>query len=186
MSEIGVDLIESCKGWVGSLRNDVATMKAVLTAESVSHDAKKLAAAALNYLVQRMDLVPDHEPTLGVIDDVMVLRVCAALAIERGLDDGLDPDDLVDLAKLSNEAEVIESLMGADLYAHLRKRCERLAEEAVRGRTPERVVTDRAALAQLLQEVEDELARMPPASFGDPQALARQLNSYLMNKLGLA
>jgi uncharacterized membrane protein YkvA (DUF1232 family) len=175
--------LERIKEWVDSLRQDIETVKTVVANEAVDDDARKFAAAALNYLVSRMDLVPDWNQDIGVIDDVLVLRVTFDLASAYGLDEDLDAATLVDVGRLTNDVEAIERFLGPELYARLRKHCARLSEEAVRGRTPEAIVGDPEARAALYAEVDDELLRLPAASFGNPEAVAVSFKAYLAHKL---
>ena len=53
--------------------------KALLESPKADAHSKKVAASALLYLVSRMDLIPDWTEGIGVIDDLMVLRVGAQL-----------------------------------------------------------------------------------------------------------
>lgn len=176
--------IEIVSEWVETFREDVEALKKVVEDEAVSEDARKYAAAALNYLVSRMDLIPDWTDTIGVVDDVMVLRTCVALANQYGLHDDLhDADALVAVGRLANEADRIEGILGHDLEAKFRKFCARMTDTAVRGRTPETVVTDAEARAKLYEEIEDDLKRMPPATFTDADAVKAKLVSYLTAKL---
>ena len=105
MSETADKFVETVREWVGSLREDVETCKAIVATEALDADARRFAATALNYLVTRLDLVPDHEPTIGAIDDAMVLRVCVHFAVDHNADQGLDSDVLVATMRLSNEAQ---------------------------------------------------------------------------------
>ncbi len=183
MSETVDKFAETVKEWAGSLREDVETCKSIVETAGVDDDARKFAATALNYLVTRLDLVPDHEPTIGVIDDAMVLRVCVNFATDHNVDEGLDSDVMVEAMRLSNEAEKLVDWLDPELYAKFRKYVERLSDAAVRGRTPEHIVKDEQARKQLFEEVENDLLRMPAASFSDPASALRQLNSYLQTKL---
>lgn len=183
MAESISEFLETAKEWAASLREDVATCKAIVETEAVDEDARRFAATALNYLVTRFDLVPDHEPTIGTVDDAMVLRICLNFAADHNVDDGLDSDVMVDAMRLSNEADRVGAWLESELYAKLRKHVERLTTEPVRGRTPDHVVKDAVARKRLFEEVESELLRMPPAAFKDPQGALRQLKSYLLTKL---
>jgi len=176
-------LVEVVKPWVSSLRDDVETIKRVVESGDVDDDARKFAATALNYLVTRMDLVPDWEESIGVIDDVMVLRTCIALAQDHDVDDGLDSSTLVEVGRLGNQAAEIEELLGSELFARFRKFCARQSEEAVRGRSPEGILADEKQRGQLYEEVDDDLLRMPAATFADPKSVERQYLSYLKTKL---
>jgi uncharacterized membrane protein YkvA (DUF1232 family) len=183
VSETADKFAATVKEWVGSLREDVETCKAIVETEAVDDHARQFAATALNYLVTRLDLVPDHEPTIGAIDDAMVLRVCVNFATDHNVDEGLDSDVMVEAMRLSNEAEKLVGWLEPDVYAKFRKHCERLSETAVRGRTPELITKDSDARKQLFEEVADDLLRIPAATFNDPEGALRQLNSYLQAKL---
>ena len=78
------EAIEVVKEWVKTIGDDVAAVKRVVESDKCPEEARKLAAGALNYLVSRMDLVPDWTDTIGCIDDVMVVRVCMGLASSMG------------------------------------------------------------------------------------------------------
>ncbi len=176
--------IEIVSEWVETFREDVEALKKVISDEAVSEDARKYAAAALNYLISRMDLIPDWTETIGVVNDVMVLRTCVVLANQYGLHDDLhDADALVAVGRLANEADRIEAILGHDLEVKLRTFCARLADTAVRGRTPETIVTDAAARDKLFEEVDDDLKRLPPATFTDAEGVKAKLVSYLTAKL---
>ncbi len=176
-------LVDTVKDWVTSLRDDVETIKRVVESGSVDADARKFAATALNYLVTRMDLVPDWEESIGVIDDVMVLRTCVSLAQDHDVDAGLDSQTLVEVGRLGNQAAQMSDLLGSELCAKFRKFCARQSEIAVRNRTPEAIVSDDKERARLYAEVDDDLLRMPAAPFTDPKSVERQYLSYLKNKL---
>jgi uncharacterized membrane protein YkvA (DUF1232 family) len=170
------------KQWVDSVREDAAALERVVASDQADKEARRLAAAGLSYLVMRMDLVPDWEPAVGVLDDVFVLRVCARLAASHG-EDGLDDKAQVGLERLANQAERIEEFLGADLHARFKAYCGKLVDQTVRGRTAEAVVSDPAARQALFAEVDDDIGRMPVASFADAEAIAVKLKAYLEHKL---
>lgn len=175
--------VEAIESWVEGLPRDVEVARAVVEAEGAHREARKLAAAALAYLVTRMDLIPDWNETIGVIDDTMVLRVCLDLAAAYLSMDAL-PDELsMRLGRLCNDTDRIKEMLGADLYAKLRRHCTRLADTAVRGHSPARIVDDAAARSTLYAEVTADLARVPAASFAQATDLEPRLRSYLHHKL---
>lgn len=174
--------IDVVKEWVESFREDIETVKAVCDAEAIDEDARKFAASALNYLVSRLDLVPDWNDTIGVIDDVMVLRICLNLASVYGLDD-LPTDAMVGAMKMSNDAERIEAFLGEDLFARFKKHCARLVDESVRGRNADKIIGDAEERAKLYEEVEEDLKKMPAAKFEDAEQVELKLKSYLHAKL---
>ena len=177
--------IEIVSDWVDSLREDVETLKKVVENEKVNTEARKYAATALNYLVTRMDLIPDWTETIGVVDDVLVLRMCVDLASGYDLDEGLSSDTktLVDIGRLGNDIDRVERVLGPDLFARLRKHAARMSETAVRGRTPQRILEDETARARLYEEIDADLLRMPAATFGDAESVRVKLESYLTAKL---
>jgi uncharacterized membrane protein YkvA (DUF1232 family) len=174
--------IAQFKSWVESLRDDVATLERVAATSSVSEDARAFATAGLNYLVQRMDLVPDWEPAIGVLDDVFVVRLCARLATQHP-HGGLDDKTEMGLARLANHAERIEEFLGDELYTRLLAHCSKLDDKVVRGQSPRAIIADPAALARLKAEVAEDVDRLPVANFGDAEQIAVKLKAYLEHKL---
>ena len=71
--------IDNFKAWAETIRQDVEAFKTLLESAKADIHSKKLAGGALSYLVSKMDLIPDWNEGIGVIDDIMVLRVCAQL-----------------------------------------------------------------------------------------------------------
>ena len=55
--------------------------------DQVPHDALLWIVAALNYLVDPFDLIPDKTPFLGFVDDATVDRVCGTDRTRQTLDD---------------------------------------------------------------------------------------------------
>ncbi len=176
--------VDAFREWVGTIREDVETLEAIIENEKVGEDARQYAAAALNYLVTRMDLVPDWEASIGVLDDVMVIRICTELASQRGLDAGLtDSKHIVAVGRLANEIGVIDDFLGDDLAADLRKYVARLVDTSVRGRGVMTILENAEERAKLYEEVADDLRRMPAAPFEDPETLSVKFKSYLQHKL---
>lgn len=174
--------IETFKGWAETFRTDVAAMKALVEAKGADLEARKLAAGALSYLVTRMDLVPDWNEGIGMMDDIMVVRVCAQMASHHKLGE-LDAQAEVTIGRMANEADKITDFLGADLYDKLRAYCAKLEELAVRGRTPAQVVNEGAARLALYGEVDEEIKRSVPVVVNDPDDAELRLKSYLAQKL---
>jgi uncharacterized membrane protein YkvA (DUF1232 family) len=170
------------RGWIDTFAEDVAALQKLVAEPSAARDARILGAAALNYLVTRLDLIPDWEETSGVIDDAMVLRVAAALASELEVGD-LDADALRAVGKLANDADGVQAFLGADLYPRLKKYVQDLTHKVVRGRHPSAIVDDAKQRDQLSIEIKDELKRLPPAPMSDPERVARVVKNYLVEKL---
>ncbi len=174
--------IDVFKSWAETIRQDVDALKALLEAPKADAHAKKLAGGALSYLVSRMDLIPDWNEGIGVIDDVMVLRVCAQLSQshDRG---ALATSAEVALERMANEAEKIATFLGGPLYDKLRAYCAKLEDQAVRGRTPQQLVEDAAARKAFYADLDDEIKRTVPIVVNDPVDAELRLKAYLTHKL---
>jgi len=174
--------IEVFRGWAETIRPDIDACKALLESTRADAVSRQLAAAALSYLVSRMDLVPDWNEGIGVLDDVMVLRVCAQLT--QGCDRGTLPTAAeVSLERMANEADKITAFVGGALYDKLRAYCAKLVDRPVRGRTAAQLASDAAARQALYGEVEDELRRSVPIVINDPEDAEVRLKAYLTHKL---
>ena len=174
--------IDAFKGWADTIRQDVEAFKAILESSKADLDSKKLAGAALLYLVSRMDLIPDWNEGIGVMDDVIVLRVCSQLTL--GHDRGPLPTAAeISLDRMANEVDHAVQFLGGPLYDRLRSYCAKQAEVAVRGRTPAVLANDAEARAALYRELEDELKRSVPIVINDPADAELRLKAYLTHKL---
>jgi uncharacterized membrane protein YkvA (DUF1232 family) len=174
--------IDTFKSWADTIRQDTDAFKALLESQKADKESRRLAAAALSYLVSRMDLIPDWNEGIGVIDDVMVLRVCAALT--QSHDRGALPTSIeISLDRMANESERIVGFLGAGIYDKLKLYCAKLVEQAVRGRTPAQLLDDAAARKALYTEVEDELKKSVPIVINDATDAELRLKAYLTHKL---
>jgi uncharacterized membrane protein YkvA (DUF1232 family) len=174
--------IETFKTWAEMMRTDVAALRAVVESEAADLPARKLAAGALSYLVSRMDLIPDWNAGIGLVDDVMVLRVAAQLIQSHHTGD-LATAAAVSLGRMSNEADVVSTFLGSALYDKLRTHVAKLPEQTVRGRSTGQIVDDEAARGQLWQELEHELDHAGPVVLGDVADAEVRLRAYLTHKL---
>jgi uncharacterized membrane protein YkvA (DUF1232 family) len=175
--------IETFKGWADSFRQDVDAMKAVVASTGADAESRRLAAGALNYLVMKLDLVPDHNEGIGIVDDVMVLRVCAMLATTSHKLGDLAAAAEVSLGRMANEADAVAAFLGTEQYDKLKAYCAKLGETAVRGRTPAQLVADENLRKQLYVEIDDELKRSVPMVVKDPADAELRLKAYLKHKL---
>jgi uncharacterized membrane protein YkvA (DUF1232 family) len=174
--------MDRMKSWIDSFASDVLAVQTLLAEDKASDEARLLAASALNYLVTRLDLIPDWEETCGILDDAMILRLAMAQAADKELG-GLSGDALHTVARLANEVEVVREFLGADLYPRLKKYAEELLHTVVRNRSPRALVDDAKARRHLFDEIKDELKRLPPAPMSDPDRVARTIKNYLSQKL---
>ncbi len=174
--------IDVFKGWADTIRQDTDAFKSLLESAKADASSKRLAAAALSYVVSRMDLIPDWNEGIGVIDDVMVLRVCAQLT--QSCDRGALPTPAeISLDRMANEADKITGFLGGALYDKLKAYCAKLVDQSVRGRTPGQLVDDAAARKALYAEVDDEVKRTVPIVVNDAADAELRLKAYLTHKL---
>jgi uncharacterized membrane protein YkvA (DUF1232 family) len=174
--------IDVFKGWGETIRQDIESLKVLLESDKADDNSRHLAGAALLYLVSRLDLIPDWNEGIGVLDDVMVLRVCAQLASGHGLG-SVDEDAEIALSRLSNEADQISAFLGTQAYDKLRQYCVTLADLAVRGRTPGQVLADEAVHKALYAEVDEEIKKTVPVIITDAEDAELRLKAYLTHKL---
>jgi uncharacterized membrane protein YkvA (DUF1232 family) len=175
--------IETFKSWADTFHADVDALKAVVESRGADTESRRLAAGALSYLVTRMDLVPDHNEGIGIMDDIMVLRVCSALASTSHKLGDLPAAAEVSIGRMANQAEAISGFLGAALYDKLKSYCAKLGETAVRGRTPAQIIDEEPARTGLYAEIDDELKRSVPIVVADPEDAELRLKAYLTHKL---
>jgi uncharacterized membrane protein YkvA (DUF1232 family) len=174
--------IEVFKSWADTIRQDIDAHKSLLESGKADADSRKLAAAALLYMVSRMDLIPDWNEGIGVIDDVMILRVCAQLS--EGHQRGALPSAAeVSLTRMSNDADKIKDFLGGGIYDKLKAYCAKLSDQAVRGRTPLQLIDEEASRKALYIELEDELKKTVPIVIDDAKDAELRLKAYLTHKL---
>ena len=174
--------IEVFKSWADTIRQDVEAFKALLESTKADEKSRKLAGGALQYLVSKMDLIPDWNEGIGMIDDVMVLRVAAQQAQDLGRGD-LPASAEVSFERLSNEAEKIVAFLGGPIYDKLKAYVSKLGETAVRGRTPVTLMEDAALRKTLYGELDLELEKTVPIVINDPADAELRLKAYLTHKL---
>jgi uncharacterized membrane protein YkvA (DUF1232 family) len=177
------DYMNMFRDWASTLREDVETLKRVVEADGADEQGRRYAGAALNYLLTRMDLVPDWEETIGILDDVLVLRALADLAVQRGVDEVVDSETAVELARLMNEVEKGHAWLGDELWSKFSKHTETLVDKSVRGRSPGTLIDDRDARAAAWAELEEHIKSLPAHSFADEESVEIRFKSYIQHKL---
>ena len=174
--------IEVFKSWADTIRQDVEAFKALLESTKADEKSRKLAGGALQYLVSKMDLIPDWNEGIGMIDDVMVLRVAAQQAQDLGRGD-LPASAEISFERLSNEAEKIVAFLGGPIYDKLKAYVAKLGEQPVRGRTAVQLMAEPALRTTLYGELDEELKKTVPIVITDPADAELRLKAYLTHKL---
>ena len=119
--------IDVFKSWAETIRQDIDAYKTLLESDKADEKARRLAGGALCYMVSKMDLIPDWNEGIGVIDDVMVLRVCAGLSSDYSLG-ALGGAAEASLERMANQAEKIQEFLGGPLYDKLKSYCSKLGD----------------------------------------------------------
>jgi uncharacterized membrane protein YkvA (DUF1232 family) len=174
--------IDVFKSWAGTIRQDIDAFKTLLESTKADEKARRLAGGALSYLVSKMDLIPDWNPGIGVIDDVMVMRVCAVLSadFDRGELPGASE---ATFERMSNEAEKIQEFLGGALYDKLKAYSAKLGDLKVRGKSVGDLISDTKAREAFYKTVEEEVSNNVPIVISDPNDAEIRLKSYLSQKL---
>ena len=174
--------IDVFKSWAETIRQDTDAFKALLESTKADDKSRRLAAGALQYLVSKMDLIPDWNEGIGVIDDVMVLRVCAALTQDH--DRGELPTAAeASLERMANQSEKISAFLGGPLYDKLKLYCAKVGEQPVRGITSAQLIEEDSARKSLYAALVEELEKTVPIVVNDPTDAELRLKAYLTHKL---
>jgi uncharacterized membrane protein YkvA (DUF1232 family) len=164
---------------VDSFKTDVISVQAAVADGRTPELARRSLAAALVYVVDRFDLIPDHLEGVGLSDDAAVLRLAAKHAVSYGAD---DPG----LRKLAGEAYDLGDLFGP-LVGPLEDYLNKLQWQAADGKTPADVIADPPLRMKLWQELSRQLEKYRPQRIvvdeGDPGKALRVLRSLLRARL---
>jgi uncharacterized membrane protein YkvA (DUF1232 family) len=156
---------------VDSLAGDIEGLQVALADARTPDAARRVLGAALIYVVDRFDLVPDHIAGIGLADDATVLRLAAKVAVSYGADDAA-------LRRLASEAADLAAAWG-DLLGPLEDYLNQLQWHAAPGKTPAEVIADPEMRVQLWRDLG---AR---ARDHRPQPLAGGQHGDAANVLGL-
>ena len=174
--------IDVFKSWAETIRQDIDAYKTLLESDKADDKARKLAGGALSYLVSKMDLIPDWNEGIGVIDDVMVLRVCAALSQDH--DRGALPSSAeASLERMANQSEKIQAFLGGPLYDKLKVYCTKLSDLKVRGKTVQTLIDEEPERNAFYKALDEEIEKTVPIVINDPTDAELRLKAYLTHKL---
>lgn len=176
------EILERFGVWVESLPEDTTALRSAFESKDVSRETKKILIGGLSYLLRKIDIVPDYLGGLGSVDDAMVLRESARLAMESGLGDFSDDEKMGVIVNMANETSVVKEFLG-ELYESFVAYVEELPAMKVRNRDADMVLDDSDAGEQFGYELDDELKsyKTRPVEGGD-KAL-RELKSFIKAKV---
>jgi uncharacterized membrane protein YkvA (DUF1232 family) len=132
----------------------VATVMDALTDEQTPAPARRVLASVLNYVLDLIDIFPDHYAGFGVADDAMLLRLGAKKAVAAGATQST-------LHELADEAHKVEEILG-ELAAPLDKYVDTLAARTVRGRTVDQILGDKLTFEKFSADIQRQISSYKP------------------------
>jgi uncharacterized membrane protein YkvA (DUF1232 family) len=126
--------LETLQKMVDGFGMDVGRVRAALADDKTPQEARALLLGGLNYVLDSWDMLPDHYQGLGVVDDALVLRVAAHLAVEKGAAHR-------GALQLAGEMTLVHALLG-ELVEPVERLCQSLPEREVRGRKASVILGD--------------------------------------------
>jgi len=136
-------------------------------------------AAALNYLLKSVDLIPDGVEDLGFLDDAFVVRRAALEVLRQG---GQAGEHYPDVGRLGSEAVDVNEFLGPHAD-RLGEYVSGLRIASVRGRSPSDIVEDENLASQVADEASSWAeSYVGPAFLRDEKTLVK-LRAFLATKL---
>jgi uncharacterized membrane protein YkvA (DUF1232 family) len=161
---------------------DVETIQAGVTDGRTPEAARLVLAAALTYVGEPIDLVPDSLEGIGLIDDAAILRLAARSAVTFGATDQA-------LHRLASEADDLAYVFGEVVF-QLETFLQAIQRGDASGRTPLDVIADpdsRMALwRELTRRRESSRSHALIASAMDAGELARTARTLIRGRLAKA
>ena len=178
------EIIATLQRYIDQYPSDVAAMEAALSDDSTPLAARRPIAGALNYVLDLLDIFPDHFKGLGVADDAMVLRLGARQAVIAGATHK-------GAQRLASEADAVDVIVG-ELAGALDTFVKKLPEREVRGRTVDRILADSDLLAVFRADLSRQIKAHKPQQIdtsvgGSASAVAelRRMAHHALKKEGL-
>ena len=163
--------IESLQRYIDDVPNAARAMHAALGRDGLPDDARRVLIGALNYMIDLLDIFPDHYRGLGLADDAAVLRVAARLAVEAGAG---DPE----LGRLARESAEVASIFG-ELAGPFDKLVASLPDREVRGRTTAQILGSKDVRATFDADIQRAIGKLQPGPIevgvGGPEGAVREL-----------
>ncbi len=151
MSDAELSYLDRFPAWLRSLGEDAERLGQIGANPELQDGARQALVAGVNYLFKSLDLVPDGIDDVGYLDDAFVLRVAAQQALREG--GGHVPDEqLRVLHRLAQDAEVVETFLGAD-FVRLATYVKGLGKITARGRSVADILHDAQVAAAFLSDL---------------------------------
>lgn len=179
MNDLQSRCLDAFPLWLAALGSDAVGVGAGLNDPQTTPEARLALAGGLQYLFKSLDLIPDGVEELGYLDDALVLRVAAQLALSG--DEALAGRSTT-VAKLARETTLVRELLGEE-YQRLEMYTRRLVDETVRGKTAHELLAEPDGAKNLTSAVEAWAASYEPPSFARDEKNLIRLFAFLLTKL---
>lgn len=145
--------------WILSLPTDLKVLLEISGDSEMGMPARSLAVGALAYVVYFAGLIPDKIPVLGLIDDVIVIRLSLEVIRE------LEPERMkyyeekypATFARFAEAIEVLKSALGL-IYDALRTLVEKLKTRRFKGCTTEEAAQSEEVREEMFDEAMEYVA----------------------------
>jgi uncharacterized membrane protein YkvA (DUF1232 family) len=158
---------------------DATSVLGTLADETMPAPARRLVVGALNYVLDLLDMFPDHYLGLGVADDAIVLRLAAAQAVAAGAHNAT-------LTALAADAPEIGELFPS-VTAALERFVGALPDRTVHGRNADRILSDADVRVSFEVEIGRQIQRHRAgaigAQTGDPVTILGELEKMIRHGL---
>ena len=178
------EIIATLQRFVDQYPTDIAAAEAALSDDSTPIAARRPLVAALNYVLDLLDIFPDHYKGLGVADDAIVLRLGARRAVAAGATHK-------GAQRLAGEAEAVDVIFG-ELAVPFDAYVKKLEGREVRGRTVDKILADADVFAVFRADLSRQIKSHKPqqidlAQGGAERAVAelRSMARHALKKDGL-
>jgi uncharacterized membrane protein YkvA (DUF1232 family) len=178
MTDLTTRCLDTFPTWLARLDADVTELLAVVDDEAAARALRVRVAAALNYVLLSIDLIPDGIEDLGFLDDACVLRLGAARARAEADEAGAPAV----VGRLAEDAALVAELLTKD-YARLERFVGGLTERAVRGRNADAIVADGELRAAFRAEIEAWAKSYAAPTFARDDKNLVRFASFLDTKL---
>lgn len=166
------NLFESLLDWILGFPRDIKILVEMAGDNDLSMSSRTLAVGALIYIIMPLDLIPEKIRVIGLIDDVIVIRITLAIICE------IDPDRRIyyeeryprTFVVLKEEIGLLKSTLGA-LYSWLVALVNGLRDKAFGKHTTEQV----AQSSDLREELFDEAMEYVADVNLDPETVSKAL-----------
>ncbi len=155
------NFFEWVQEWILSLPVDLKVLLEIAGDSQMGMPARSLAVGTLAYVLYFTDLVPDKIPVLGLIDDVIVIRLSLELIRK------LEPERIryyeekypATFAQFAEAIEVLKSALGL-IYDALMALVEKLKNRRFKGHTAEKAAQSEEVREEMFDEAMEYVANL--------------------------